>query len=75
MPRPDSLHHTTHYQMSDYRHQHSTERAAADQLALQVWADAWNDATTPRTDRPARFYAKGSLGMWIPRLHSYIGRH
>lgn len=57
MPRPDSLPHTTHYQMSDYRHQHSTERAAADQLALQVWADAWDDATTPRTDRPARFFA------------------
>lgn len=57
MPRPDSLPHTTHYQMSDYRHQRSTLRIHPDALALQVWGDAWTDETQPRTDRPARFNA------------------
>lgn len=53
--RPDSLHHTTHYQMSDYRHKDSAERASADQLALQVWADCWTDAHILRTTDPVRF--------------------
>lgn len=66
--RPDSLHHTTHYRrMSDYRHRDSTERAAPDQLALQVWADCWDDAHIPRTDHPAQFrygvrYVRSTFG-------------
>lgn len=63
MPRPDSLPHTTHYQMSDYRHQHSTERRDPDLLALQVWADAWDDAATPRTADPIRFQFR-RISVW-----------
>lgn len=59
MPRPDSLPRATHYRISDRRFATSTAsvRIAPDALALQVWGDAWDDATTPRTDRPARFNA------------------
>ena len=32
----------------------------------------WTDTHIPRTERPVRFYPKGSLGMWLPRLHSRI---
>lgn len=70
MPRPDSLHHTTHYQMSDYRHQRSTLRIHPDALALQVWGDAWDDATTPRTDRPARFVWLKDAPDYRPRVAS-----
>lgn len=66
--RPDSLHHTTHYQMSDYRHRDSTERAAPDQFALQVWGDCWDDANIPRTDTPVRFNAGYRLYAMAERL-------
>jgi hypothetical protein len=55
MPRPDFLHHTTHYQMHDYTHQHSTTRRDADLFAIQTWADCWDDAHIPRTSAPVRF--------------------
>jgi hypothetical protein len=50
MPRPDSLHHTTHYYRPDCRNDRTP-----DYFALQTWADCWDDATTPRTDDPVYF--------------------
>ena len=32
-----------------------TTRRDPDLLAVQVWADTWDDAHIPRTDRPVRF--------------------
>ena len=51
MPRPDSLHHTTHYRRPD----DVAGARMSDYFALQTWADCWDDSTTPRTENPARF--------------------